>query len=185
MPNEHEYNGVENKLLLLYLIDQMDLSLSRSQITDFVRQEDAMDFFTLSPTLAEMVEGGYLDETVDNNNTRYTITGEGLTALEYFEKHIPISVRTKINNYVRDNRKIIKRDFENTATYFPVDNDEFVVKCGVYEEEHALMEITISAGDRMQAKLIQNNWKANASVLYGRIIETLSSVPASETDKRK
>lgn len=175
LPEAPEYKNVENKLLLLYLIDKMDIPLSRSQITEYVRQADYMDYYTLQQMLAEMVEGGYLENTQDNNTTRYNITGEGQTTLEYFEKHIPAPIRTKINNYVRDNRKNIKRDYENTATYFPnAENDQFMVKCGVYEDERVLMELFISVDTREQARLIQSNWKANAKVLYGRIIEALA-----------
>ena len=164
----------KSKLMLLYLIDKMDLPLSRSQITDFILEADLMDYYTLQQSLAEMVEGLYLDSTNDNNTTRYTITDEGLLTLEYFEKHIPASIRTKINNYVKDNRGEIKRAFENTATFFPnAENNEFLVKCGVYEEGRVLMELSISVDTREQARLIQNNWKTNAKTMYGDIIGIL------------
>lgn len=176
MSSDEHFKRVEIKLLLLYLIDKMELPLSRSQITEFVRESDLMDYYTLQETLAELSESGFLDFTQDNNNTRYTITGEGQTMLEYFERHIPKHVRDIINVYVQDNHRSIKRDYENTATYFPnAENDEFVVKCGVYEDERTLMEISISVDTRDQAKLIQNNWKTNAKNLYGKIIEVLSS----------
>jgi DNA-binding PadR family transcriptional regulator len=171
-----DYKEAENKLLLLYLIDKMDLPLSRSQITDYVREAEFMDYFTLSQTLSDMVENGFLENTVENNTTRYSITGDGQTMLEYFEKHIPVSIRTMINGYVHNNRRNIKKEYEMTATYFPnAENDEFVVKCGVYEDERTLLELAISVDTRDQAKLIQTNWKANAKFLYGRIIEALIS----------
>lgn len=176
MSDSPEYKNVENKLLILYLIEKMDLPLSRSQITEYVRQSEYMDYYTLQQTLAEMVEGGYLENSQDNNTTMYTITEDGQTTLDYFEKHIPASIRTKINTYVRDNRRNIKRTYENTATYFPnVENDEFVVKCGVYEDERALMEIFVSVETRDQAKLIQSNWKNHASKLYSNIITELAA----------
>jgi len=161
----------------MYLIDKMELPLSRSQITDYIRQDEAefMDYYTLQESLAEMVEGGYLEAIKDNNTTRYTVTGEGVQALEYFEKHIPVAVRTRINNYIRENRKNIQRDFETTATFFPnAENNEFMVKCGAYEEGRVLMEISISVDTREQARIIQNNWKSNAKILYGEILLTLA-----------
>ena len=182
LPDESDYKAVENKLLLLYLIDKMELPLSRSQVTEHVQQADYMDYYTLQQTLSEMVEGGYLDttqdQTQDNVTTRYTITGEGQTTLEYFEKHIPTPIRNKINNYVRDHRRDIQRDFENPATYFPNEaNNEFKVKCGVYDDERVMMELVITVDSREQARIIQSNWKANAKTLYGRIIEALVSFP--------
>jgi len=167
----------ENKLLLLYLIDKMDLPMSRSQITDYIIPTEYMDYYTLQQTLAEMVEGGYLDGTKDNNTTRYSITDDGMQMLEYFEKHIPPSVRGRINQYVKENRGEIKKSFENTATFFPnEEGDEFLVKCGVYEESRVLMELSISVDTREQARIIQNNWKTNAKTLYGDIIQILAQV---------
>ena len=165
----------ENKLLILYLIDKMDLPLSRSQITDYIIQAEFMDYYTLQQALGDMVEGNYLDAAADNNTTRYNLTDEGLQTLEYFEKHIPPSIRAKINQYIKENRKDIKRSFENTATFFPnAENDEFLVKCGVYEESRVLMELSISVDTRDQARIIQNNWKSNAKTLYGDIIRILA-----------
>ncbi len=177
MSSDMEYRQAENKLLLLYLIDKMDLPLSRSQITDYVREAEFMDFFTLQQTLAEMVEDGFLENAVEDNTTRYSITGDGQTMLEYFEKHIPAQIRAMINGYVHNNRRKIKREYEITATYFPnAENDEFVVKCGVYEDERTLMELAIAVDTRDQAKLIQSNWKSNAKSLYGRIIEAVTVI---------
>jgi DNA-binding PadR family transcriptional regulator len=167
-----------NKLLLLYLIDKMELPLSNSQITEYVRQAEFMDYITLCETLADMTDKGYLEKTVENNNTRYTITDEGQTTLEYFEKHIPAASRGMVNSYVRDSRSNIKKYYENTANFFPnAENNEFIVKCGLYEDDRALMEFSISVDTRDQARQIQTNWKANANILYGRIIESLTVSP--------
>ena len=179
MSDLKEYKNAENKLLLLYLINRMEFPMSRAQVTDFVDGTEFMDYFTLQQTLAVMVESGHLDATeenaLDNSTTRYAVTDVGQTTLEYFERHIPWSKRQAIDRYITENRGKIKKDYENTATYFPnVENDEFIVKCGVYEDKRALLELFVSVDTREQAKLIQSNWRSNASVLYQRIIEALT-----------
>ena len=181
MSTAREYKNVEDKLLLLYLINRMEFPMSRAQVTDFVNDADFMDYYTIQQTLAVLVEGGHLDATeenaLDKNTTRYVVTGEGQTTLDFFEKHISWSKRQAIDNYINENRGKIKKDYENTATYFPnMDNDEFLVKCGVYEDKRALLELVVSVDTREQAKLIQSNWRANASGLYQRIIEALTVV---------
>ncbi|MDR1913278.1 MAG: DUF4364 family protein [Clostridiales bacterium] len=169
-----EYMLVENKLILLYLIDKMDLPLSRSQITDFVREGEYMDYYTLQHTLADMVDGLYLEKVQDNNNTRYSITEDGATTLEYFENHIPPAIRTKISKYVHDHFNTVKRDFEVTANYFlDSETNEFIVKCGVYEDKCVLMEINVSVVSREQAKMICNNWKSHVSEIYLNILTEL------------
>ena len=175
MSDQAKYKSPKDRLMILYLLDQIDLPLSRSHITDYFLQAELLDYYTLQQSLSDMVSGGYLDATTDNNTTRYTLTDEGLQTLEYFEKHIPPSVRNKITRYIKENLKDIKRSFENTATFFPnSDNSEFLVKCGVYEEGRVLMELSISVDTREQARLIQNNWKSGAKTLYGDIIRTLA-----------
>jgi len=184
--NNSEYMQVENKLILLYLINKMDLPLSRSQVTDFVREGEYMDYYTLQQTLAEMVEGSYLEKIQDNNNTRYSITDEGATTLEYFESHIPGAIRSRINKYVHDHFNTVKRDFEVTATYF-LDNEtnEYIVKCGVYEDKRILMEINVSVVSREQAKLIQNNWKGHVSEIYMNILSEMVTSKETEVPTEK
>jgi DNA-binding PadR family transcriptional regulator len=176
-----EYKDVENKLLILYLINRMEISMSRAQITDFVMTKDIMSYFTLEQTLSVMLEQGLLEAAQENaqdaNTTRYTVTNAGHTSLDYFVNHIPRPMRVLINQYVVENRGKVKRDYEVTASYFPnVENDDFQVKCGVYEDKRAILELSISVDTREQAKLIQSNWRSNASELYQRIIEAVTSL---------
>ena len=180
--------AVENKLLLLYLIDKMDLPLTRSQITDFVREGDYMEYYALQQTLADMVSDGYLEMSLENNNTRYSITDQGLSTLEYFEKQIPGGVRQRINKYVQDNFNSVKRDYEITANYFQDrDTNEYIVKCGVYDDDRLLMEINVSVVSREQARLIQKNWKSNVNVLYMSILRELikENKPENKPENRQ
>ena len=170
---------MENKLLVLCLISRMELPMSEAQITNFVRDAEYMDYYTMQQTLSNLVEGGHLDITeenaLDNNTTRYSITDEGQASLDFFEKNLPWSKRKAVDHYIAENKGRIKKDYENIATYFPnMENDEFRVKCGVYEDTRALLELVVSVDTREQAKLIQSNWRANASGLYQRIIEALT-----------
>ena len=179
VPVTLEYKDVENKLLILYLINRMELSMSRSQITDLVISKEFMNHFILGQTLADMLEQGLLEATEENaqdvNTTRYTITNNGLTNLEFFENHIPRPVRNLINQYVEDNRGKIKKDFEISATYFPnAENNDFQVKCGIYEDRRALIELVVAVDTRDQAKLIMANWRGDASRLYQRIIDAVT-----------
>ena len=175
-----EYKDVEHKLIILYLINRMVLPMSRGQIAELVMEGEFMDYYTLMQNLSEMVDIGLLDSTqenaADNNTTRYTTTEDGANTLEFFERRISPATRQAINRFAGENKNKIKKDYEKTATYFPNEyNDEFRVKCGVYEDERALLELFITVDTREQAKLIQSNWRANAGVMYRTIIEGLTN----------
>jgi DNA-binding PadR family transcriptional regulator len=176
-----EYKDVENKLLIMFLINIMDLPMSRSQLTDFIIQKDLMNHFVLEQNLTDMVERGYLESTqentLDENTTRYALTEDGLTLLELLESQIPRPVRNMILQYVEQTRGKIKKGFEKTAHYFPnAKGDEYIVKCGVYDDKRdaMLMEISVPVVTREQAKFIQANWNAHYNTLYQKILTILT-----------
>jgi DNA-binding PadR family transcriptional regulator len=179
-----EFDDVENKLLILYLINLMDLPMSRSQLTNFIIERDLMHHFILEQNLTDMVARGFLDATRENaqdeSTTRYNLTEDGQTHLELLENQIPRPVRNIIAEYVDENRGKIKKGFEKTAHYFPnAENDEYIVKCGIYDDKRGsmLMEIQVPVITREQAKQIQTNWNENYNLLYQRILSTLVDPP--------
>ncbi|MCL1863032.1 MAG: DUF4364 family protein [Defluviitaleaceae bacterium] len=175
-----ESNGIENKLLLLYLINTMELPMTRSEVTDFVIQNELMNHFTLGENLSDMVERGFLEatfeNTLDENTTRYVVTDEGLTNLELLEGQIPRYIRNIITQYIVDNRGKIKKGYEKTAHYFPAENGEYIVKCGIYDDKRdsMLMELSFPVFTREQAKQMQQNWHANYTALYEKILSALT-----------
>ncbi len=169
------FNQVENKLLLLYLIDKMEVPLTQSKISQFALEENYINYFSLQQFLADMVEVGYLEKSIVDNTTYYSVTDQGVVALDYFKKRIPANVRNKINKYVEINKKSVKRDYEVIANYFyEQNNNEYTVKCGIYEDETTLLELILSVVSRDEAKLICKNWRKNVNDLYGDILKKLT-----------
>ncbi len=173
-----EYGEVEQKLLILYLIDSMEIPLSYNQISDFILDVGYMDYITLITCLTSMEEANYLEKTKEGTSDRYSITEIGKEALELFGKRIPVAVKNRIKQYIVDNKNYIKRDYEIIANYFEeVLEDgrfEYIVKCGTYENDTMLMELNISVVSKEQAKLICSNWKKNVSSIYNNIIKEIT-----------
>jgi len=169
-----EEKQVEHKIMLLYLINRMDIPISNSQITQFALEEDYMNFYSIQQYLKEMVEIEYLEPSLDNNSTRYTITGEGLKALEACSGYVPQIIKNRIAKYVTQNRREVMKGYETAANHFyDHDTGEYIVKCGVYDFDTLLMEINLSVVNKEQALHICNNWKSNVGQLHSRIIDIL------------
>ncbi len=173
-----EYGEVEQKLLILYLIDSMEIPLSYNQISEFILEVGYMDYITLITCLGNMEEADYLNKTVEGTSNRYDITETGKEALEFFGKRIPVAVKNRIKQYIIENKNYIRRDYEIIANYFEEALDdgryEYIVKCGTYENDTMLMELNISVVSKEQAKLICNNWKNNVSSIYTNIIKEIT-----------
>ena len=171
----------DNKLMILYLLEKLDIPLSNAQINDFFVQERLLDYFELQQCLAEMVSAGYVEKYVEGNFSRYSITEDGLQTLGYLERRIPNYIRTKISAFANKNRKRIKRSFAVMANHFyDYNTNEYIVKCGVYDDDLTLMELTLSMVTIEQAKHICKNWRSNSSHLYQLFMQQLISPPADE-----
>ena len=156
----------------------MDLPLSGNQITLFAVSEKIMELFLVQQNLFEMVKSGYLEKFQSNNVTRYNVTEEGSKVLEYFEKQIPQEKRNAVNKYVNENRKVAKKDYDIVASQiFDYNNNEYLIRCGVYEDEAMLMEVNLYVVSKDQARLVCRNWKENVRHLYAGILSLLINPP--------
>lgn len=167
----------ENKLIILYLIEKIEIPLSNSEICQFALEKNLMDYFSVQQYLSELVESSLLEMTTENNSTRYTITNDGEDILNYFIKHISNYAKTVINTYAKENSKRIRAEYSITANYFQEMNNEYTVKCGVYDSDDmtSLMEISINVATKDQARLVCRNWKNNVTNIYGQIMHCLST----------
>jgi DNA-binding PadR family transcriptional regulator len=173
-PEEQNEDQLSKKLVLLYLINKFDIPLSYSHISQFALDGGMMNYVQLDTYLHEMAEIGYLDKSSNDNSTHYTVTDEGVTALESFIKAIPADTKARVTKFAADNSRTGQKDFENIANYFfDKETNEFTVKCGVYEDGMTLMEINLSVVSKDQALTISNNWKDDTSNLYEQILNLL------------
>ncbi len=164
----------EHKLIILYLLQKMGIALSNSEICQFLLEKNYMDYFSVQQYLAELVDAGWLEKSREQNNTRYTITDEGDETVNYFLNHISEDAKTEINTYVKENSRRIRAEYAVTANYFPEVNDDFLVKCGLNDDDgNTLMEISVSVASKQQALSICRNWRKNVSRLYGSILTSL------------
>ena len=181
LPENDALKKADNKLMILYLLDKMDMPMTNAQITDFFVSENLLTYFDLQQLLAKMVDDNYLEKYVDNNTASYNVTDHGAQTLELLEKRIMQPARSKINIFISENRRLIKKAYEITSNYFyDHQTGEFIVKCGAYDGDTTLMEIAMSVVTREQAKLICRNWKANVNRLYGKFLDLLMDEKASE-----
>jgi len=75
---------------------------------------------------------------------------------------------------VKENSKRIRAEYAVTANYFPEFNGDFLVKCGLCDDDGApLMELSVSVVSKQQAQQICRNWRKNVSHLYGSFLTAL------------
>ena len=162
----------ENRLIILYLMYQMDMPLSWEHLYNFA-VNDYMDYFEFQTYITEMEQNGIIETNKEDTITYYSLTDDGEKTVNTFSKLIPESKRKSIITYVRKNRGVIKKEYPVSANYFMYDEDEYIVKCSFIEDDVTLMELNITVVTKEMAKKVKKNWKQNVSSIYNTILQSL------------
>ena len=81
------------KLMILYLMNRVDFSLTRSQITGFVLEKGYTNYLTMQQAFSELAETGLLEEKTTLGRTILLLTEEGKNTLSFFENRISEAIR--------------------------------------------------------------------------------------------
>ena len=164
----------ENRLIILYLMYQMDMPISWEHLYNFA-VNDYMDYFEFQTYITEMEQNGIIETNKDDNVTYYSLTDDGEKTVNTFSKLIPESKRKSIISYVRKNKGVIKKEYAVSANYFQYDENEYIVKCSFIEDDVTLMELNLTVVTKDMAKQVKKNWKQNVSTIYNNLLQSLLS----------
>jgi hypothetical protein len=133
-----------------------------------------------------MVDNGIIEKehSSENNTDYYNLTDEGITCVRCFHRRVPESKLKSVIAYVRKNRSKIKNEYSVYANYFYISEGEYVVKCGIIENDVSLMELNLTVVTKEQAKQVRKNWKANVSKVYNQVIQSLLSEDNTAASKK-
>ena len=165
----------ENKLIILYLLSKMGVSLSNNDICQFAMDRNIMDYISVQQCLMELTDSQYLESTTENGATRYNITKEGTTVLGFFQNRITEWLLSAANEYILNNKQRIKSEYEISANYFPEINGEYLVKCEVCGlDGNRIMGLDVVVPTKSQAIQICTNWKNNVNTICSTIFSAIS-----------
>jgi len=164
----------ENKLILLYIIDKINMPVSNLQITKIILENKFMNYFLLQQFLDELQTNGFLIRTLNENKNYYSITASGKQTLNYFLNLIPVGIKTRIDDTTASIQKNIKNETLITADFIPERENEYIVNCKVHEDDFSLIDLSVMVGTRADARMICDNWKNHSQAIYSEIIDSLT-----------
>ena len=165
----------ENKLLILYIIEKVNFELTNSQIAKLVINIHEINYFYLQQYISQLIDDGFLECRVENDNRFYKITPLGKQALDFFKTMLRASTRAKINSIIKESIPDLRTETQITADYTPLDDSQYSVSCQISEGQTCLIDLNLFAGTKEHAKLICQNWKDNSQEIYSQIIHLLTT----------
>lgn len=161
------------KLIILYMLDQVDFPLTTAQISEFILEQGYTNFLTLQQALSELTEAGLIDSQTIRNRTRLTNTTEGTETLQYFVNRISDAIRTDIARYFDEHEIALRSEVNIRADYYKSTSGEFEVRMVARDKDTLLVDLTLSVPDEVMAQQMCNNWDRNNQEIYQYLMEKL------------
>ena len=87
------------KLIVLYMLDRVNFTLTNSQISDFVLEKGYTNYFTLQEAINGLIESEFVYVSSIRGASHYKITYKGEEALSMFENRIPYAIKQDILDF--------------------------------------------------------------------------------------
>ena len=163
------------KLIILYMLDRIDYTLTNSQLSNFILDKGYTNLFNIHEAISELIDSGFIARSVIRDTMHYQITDAGEEALSYFENRLPNSIKQDIMDFFTDQKINLKNESEIYADYYGNENGEFTVECVIKERKETLVDIKLSVPTKNQAIAVCDNWREKSGNVYSFLINELWS----------
>lgn len=164
----------DNKIIVLYILDTNSKALSIDQIAKFCEDFEDITYFDICAYVEDLKVSNYIKEIIQDGNLLYEITENGALTLRELLELIPGVNLYNIKKIINKNMVKIKTDYSIDTVVVPIKSEEFKVSCYIKDGIDELVNITIYAGNKDQAKNISKNWSENAETIYSKLLEMMT-----------
>ena len=165
------------KLIILYLLQQMNESLPYLRIADFILENDYTDYFTLQSALSELLDEELIYQEQLGENSSYRISRAGSESLRLFHEQIPPAIRADMDRYMKINKMLISDESSVSAFYDRTVRGEYLVHCVIKEHRQVLLDLRLCVPEKEQAEAICRGWRRNCQKVYSSLFSLLGSTP--------
>ncbi|WP_461205540.1 DUF4364 family protein [Clostridium sp. DL1XJH146] len=172
MLNNRTSELAENKLLVLYILKEINLPISNNSLTEIVLKNNFTDYFTLQQFISELCSAKFVDYIELDGKQRLVITNQGEQVLTLFFNRISPLKLNIIKQYLKQNLDLIKKEITITADY-TIEGNNYIVNLKATENKSILLDLKVNVASNSQAKELCSKWKANSSELYNKLLKVL------------
>lgn len=108
----------QNKLILLYIIENSPHFFDKNELSEYVLEKDYLNFFLIKQYLSELLEGNLIELVEVDEKEKYMILEKGTLALQYFALKIPQKIRTELKEDFEEFSYVQKRDSDCCRLFF-------------------------------------------------------------------
>ena len=162
-------------MIVLYMLKRCDVTLSKSQIYDFIQEKEYTTFLTLQEVFSELASSNLITEKTMANRTYLEITDEGSQTLEFFGNRINPAIKEQIDDYLKENSMKLRNDSSILGDYRKVGENEYTVQLLAKENGQNLIDIRVPVPTEEIAQHMIDNWQEKNTEIYQYLFSQLMS----------
>lgn len=162
----HDQLALYNKLLVLYMLNQVSFPLTQAQIYDFLLDRNYVNYMNLQQAITELVDTGFVTARSRHNRTYLTITAEGQKTLAFFKTRIDTSIKKDIDTFLNANQFKLRNETSVSTDYSKVLSGEYEVYLTAKEKDVTVVKITLSVPNQETAETVCANWQKKNQNIY-------------------
>lgn len=161
------------KLIVLYMLDNIDVPLTKAQVFDFVMGKGYVTFFSLQQSIGELIDAELIETLSSHNATKLLITDKGRETVGFFGNRIPDNIKAAISEFMAENSMAMRKTTSVSADYFKSTSGEYEVALEVKDKDVTLISINMSVPAKDTAEKICNGWEDKNAAVYEYLLKIL------------
>lgn len=162
------------KLILLFILDKMNIPITEDTLNDFVINNDIMSYIEFTLSFQSIKENNFIVNVNNKDTPLYTLTRDGETCIANFYNKIPLTMRENIQEIIKNERSIYKKNQEYFSNYSKNLDGSYTVHLKINAPAQPLLDLKLTIQERHQAKWIHKNWGNKAAQVYELIYDCLN-----------
>lgn len=155
------YNIDEIKILICYILNNIQDSLPIENISNIIRADELANYFDIIQAVSSLSDEGNI--IIEDNN--YSLTQKGKMIADELTNQLPFTVREKAIIAAKKESLILKRLKDNKVT-INSDKNGYLVRISMLENDAEFMGISIRVTDIQQANIIKENFLKDPTIVY-------------------
>lgn len=164
----------EIKLIILYSVKSLKVGASYT-ILDYVISSSAnVNYFELEQYIKSLIESKNLTEKEAEGENIFTITEAGEETLGFFSGKIPGSILERLDGKISDINRRESSGNRIFADYYPINDNEYMVKISLEEGGITLFSMELYAGSKERARDMCVYLKADTEGFYKKVTDIIN-----------
>ncbi len=163
----------ENKVLILYILNLINTDFKQDDLFKIITSINDINYFYFKQVLTDLIDSKLVGTYTKEEEPVIRITSEGKNAYELTKDVLPGIMKLKADHIFEKEFSNIEEEASIIAEFTPRDENDYMIKCKIVENNETIFEVKTIAGSRDRAKRIVDNWNKNATTIYPKILNML------------